>query len=691
MRTAPNSAEPGTLSACTTFPVHSQDGKGDSRAEVDYETGPVSWRAWMDPSSFLGCFKGSARSGEAADSSAIAVTSWASLLSVLSTVGSLGDGLGTWLLRATVLFTFVMPTALLLRALGILPLVRRLGAPQSFWLWTVLVFLPLAGLSEWVADESTSATLLSRRGALLRGILWAASALIALISARWWIPATRFQRLGARQLLPWGGLVLLCLLALAEGPAQRLTFWVLWVVAAGAKVLLTALVAATAPRLRAVNWAAGSCAVGAASLTISGLVAFDGAYARLGFERNAEFLGVIALRELADSDGDGFSPWFDGGDCDDDDPSAYPLGPKDCDGMMAGVPPAEPTAARLQEVPRVLLITIDAWRCELAGEDLCPDLTHLASSASYRGHSRTFSSQTVYSLAALLGGRVTLPGGLPKQRSPLLTAAQHEGYFTRALISYPALDDLSIGGSFASLDASMGKARRTESDVRSGAQTRKLLGELDGLTTEHAKLLLWTHYLDPHAPHTRAAEGEPVGYFQLGRIETYSAEVRRTVKDVADLIEGAKRKGFGRNAAIIVTGDHGESFEHGHYYHGHTSYNTEVIVPLLVWLYDAGGNLVPLSMPEQPVSKDVTLILASILGVPPPKNLSSATVQFGWSPQFSITEGNYKYIYNWKKRITELYDLKKDPQEMLNLTGQAPGVERRLRLRLGEELFHVLR
>jgi arylsulfatase A-like enzyme len=278
----------------------------------------------------------------------------------------------------------------------------------------------------------------------------------------------------------------------------------------------------------------------------------------------------------------------------------------------------------------------------------------------------------------------TTPSYIPQR-------AREAGFFTKAYFPDLRFRWPSLAGFFQEQDDRIGRGLRGTS-VRSRELTRYVLEDLEARKDGAARVFEWAHYLEPHAPYVPSAEGEPVPLLTPGREKAYSAEVRRTDADVAHLLDGARALGFDRDAAVVITGDHAESFEHSVLYHGHSLFDAEISVPLMVWIFDASGRVQPAQLPSQPTERDVSALLARLIGAsaPPGQSAVSAAMSHQLEEnnffQFAVVEGRWKLIYHWLERYEELYDLQSDPGENKDVLEEHREELPRLRRRLGREL-----
>jgi glucan phosphoethanolaminetransferase (alkaline phosphatase superfamily) len=149
-----------------------------------------------------------------------------------------------------------------------------------------------------------------------------------------------------------------------------------------------------------------------------------------------------------------------------------------------------------------------------------------------------------------------------------------------------------------------------------------------------------------------------------------------------------EEKGYLRDAAIFVVGDHGELLgEQGKFGHAKTVLEPVLKVPLLVGLKGRAQREVPLS--HQLVSQlDLAPTVADLVGVPVPKLWRGKSV-FDLRPrsapllfQQGFEVGLYdesqptqllKYVLDVKSGEERVHDLRNDPREELNLLRQIGG------------------
>jgi arylsulfatase A-like enzyme len=145
--------------------------------------------------------------------------------------------------------------------------------------------------------------------------------------------------------------------------------------------------------------------------------------------------------------------------------------------------------------------------------------------------------------------------------------------------------------------------------------------------------------------------------------------------------EELERLGLADNTLVAVTADHGETFgQHLGIIHGHTVYEEEVHVPLVL----LNPHIAHLGPRNKVVGSHIDLwpTIMDICGLPcdprwqgrsllggRPDEVRRAYFASRANRQLGLRQGNYKYIWDGQKRRHLLYDLQADPEEQTNLAG----------------------
>jgi len=211
----------------------------------------------------------------------------------------------------------------------------------------------------------------------------------------------------------------------------------------------------------------------------------------------------------------------------------------------------------------------------------------------------------------------------------------------------------------------------------------------------------WIHLYDPHAPYE-----PPEPYFseykQRGLTGLYDGEIAFMDEQIGRCVAWLGKNGLDKNTVLVLVGDHGEGLgSHGEGTHGYFIYDYVVHVPLLVIApfpefqgkrissqvgeVDVFPTLLELANSSSPVKTHGRSLLPLIFR-PGSGGESYAyseclapSLQFGWSPLYALRTGRYKYI---DAPRAELYDIREDPDEQMNLYARYPDVARKMKTKL---------
>jgi choline-sulfatase len=338
--------------------------------------------------------------------------------------------------------------------------------------------------------------------------------------------------------------------------------------------------------------------------------------AALAVERQAP-LGRVSLgllRKLTDRDHDGVSALFQGGDCDDRDPSVSPRAldvpgngkDEDCQGGDAKPPSARARSAEelsaleraqssLPDDLNVVLITIDTLRADLGylgnPRAVSPNLDALAKESVVFERAYSLASYTGKSMGPLMIGKYSseVDGGFShfnkysRRETFVQERLQAAGVYTLSVQGYwYFFKDAGFERGFDVIDssaapkvASIEGDQSSNSDEQSDAAIKLLsLPELG-----QRRFFMWLHFVDPHAEYAPHPEHD----FGSKPRDRYDGEVAFVDEHVGRVLAALEYAPFGRRTAIVVTSDHGEAFgEHGMIRHGFELWEELVRVPLIV-------------------------------------------------------------------------------------------------------------
>ena len=233
----------------------------------------------------------------------------------------------------------------------------------------------------------------------------------------------------------------------------------------------------------------------------------------------------------------------------------------------------------------------------------------------------------------------------------------------------------------------------------------------------------WIHIMTPHSPYLapppymgmfepsdeyrtfkpqdKARKLKTPGSFSILR-GRYDELIRYSDKKFEEFIKELEAKDLLKNTIIIVSADHGESFERGEATHGSWRLNEEsvripliiksplqereLVVPELVEQIDIPATILGLSHISVPAWMEGRSLAPLIRGETlPPKPVLS--MSFDTNPalgrpitkgSIAVWEGDYKLVHLLDKGESFLYNLKNDPDELNNLFENEPDVGQRL-------------
>jgi arylsulfatase A-like enzyme len=226
---------------------------------------------------------------------------------------------------------------------------------------------------------------------------------------------------------------------------------------------------------------------------------------------------------------------------------------------------------------------------------------------------------------------------------------------------------------------------------------------------------VYLHYMDVHGPYRppepydrffssdnvrsmSSEETERLNYLSDGRekdkndlnfyIDRYDGEIRYCDHHIEKLIDRLNDYGLLENSIVVITADHGEAFfDHGFCDHGWSLYNEEIDIPLIikfpetkipshidrskVELVDIYSSILPhinCKLPYKTDGKNLFKRSGYKQGDSRAVFSEEPSNKMLGPPKIAMMFDEFKAIYMVNKRkVTELYDLKKDYPENNNL------------------------
>jgi arylsulfatase A-like enzyme len=212
---------------------------------------------------------------------------------------------------------------------------------------------------------------------------------------------------------------------------------------------------------------------------------------------------------------------------------------------------------------------------------------------------------------------------------------------------------------------------------------------LKELRAERKKpVFTWAHLMVTHQPYQLTTKN-PYGTEEM---DDYDWAIKYVDSELHRMLEALEKEGRLARTIVIFSADHGQAFgEHGSKLHGHTVYQEETHVPLLVW----GPGIEPGVRPEAVSTLDITPTMLELAGAPAGRELCGASLlpwlraakERSTRPVYveqvydgrggfaiSYIKGRYRLMVSTRERVTELFDIKADPLELNDLGGEREDV-----------------
>ena len=360
------------------------------------------------------------------------------------------------------------------------------------------------------------------------------------------------------------------------------------------------------------------------------------------------------------------------------------------------IPP--PAVRLLPPNPIVVLVTIDALRMEVVepkNEGIAPNLAEIRRNSIYFSQARSSGTDTRFSLATLFGGRhmsmmkwnfrSRLRPTLENDRLPRLPELLSRGEVQT--VTGVALPNMLV--------PRIGIVRGFDEEYIKD-DTNDLVGSVD--IVNHAierlrrqgpePLFYFTHLIDPHAPYRKRGKKAKTPY------DAYLNEVSLSDRELGRLRKAIRELGLAERTALIVSSDHGEGFgEHGIYHHNKALYEVLVHVPLMIEL----PGIAPRTSEEHVSLMDVGPTVLQLFGLPVPGAwmgeslvpMLAGNAEKTQRPIFMerpreramLFHDGIKVMVRDADNLEEIYDLKRDPDELDNLRDElGPEGDRRVAL-----------
>jgi hypothetical protein len=326
--------------------------------------------------------------------------------------------------------------------------------------------------------------------------------------------------------------------------------------------------------------------------------------------------------------------------------------------------------------PIVILLTLDAVRSDIVElkehRRAVPNLRAMAKRSTRFGRAWSPTSCTGPTLKQLFLGTYYsqhVKGINPGPYVPALL--ERGGVHTTHLLTHKVLRRGAKG---------IGEGFRVERDIGERAVSERVVAEVvaeldKGVTGPR---FIYSHIMDAHAPYNRGGR-------KRNKKKAYIAEVSVVDAAIGTLRAAIAERKLTERTYLIVTADHGEAFnEHGRRYHAKTMYEEMIWVPLLI----EGPGVKPHHVMHPVTLLDLSPTILDLFELPTPGHfMGESLIPFlrGETPKLSrpvaadahneirvmLFDERMKAIIDYKSGTEELYDLKEDPAEKLNLAERA--------------------
>ncbi len=362
--------------------------------------------------------------------------------------------------------------------------------------------------------------------------------------------------------------------------------------------------------------------------------------------------------------------------------------------------------------PSLIVITVDTLRADRVGaygyrKARTPSMDKLAQQGVLFSQAFSHVPLTLPSHCSLFTGFLPLSHGvrdngerLRSTPATLAEIARGRGYATAAFVgAFPLDSRFGLNRGFDTYDDLYGSRNRIQDMAFVERRAEEVNRRAEEWIRAHSRepFLVWVHYFDPHAPYDPPP---PFDREFAGR--EYDGEIAYADECLGKLLEVVKDSGRADGTLVVLTSDHGEGLgAHEEKTHGIFIYDATLHVPLII----AGPEPLPRGrvVEAQVGLSDVLPTVLDLMGWPAQRTLPGRSLvpmmtrpgadvdgsarplyiesmapllSRNWAPLRGIRTSAWKYI---DAPTAELYDLKSDPGETLNLHDSRPEIVRRLR------------
>ncbi len=219
------------------------------------------------------------------------------------------------------------------------------------------------------------------------------------------------------------------------------------------------------------------------------------------------------------------------------------------------------------------------------------------------------------------------------------------------------------------------------------------------------------HLMDALADHPLGETWRDTWFNKLGKrvtdpeyiVALYDGEIRYCDEGIAQLLKALDRLGKSKDTVVLLMGDHGEMmYRHGIFFDHHGLYDGNLHVPLII----RHPSLESRRLDVLAGNVDIAPTILDLCGVPVPEEMEGinwgptlrretepddrefiVSQECTWQMKWSIRTRTHKFILAreedyYKTPMRELYDLRNDPNELINIAEQDPETVRSLETQL---------